>query len=369
MTGSSGAGSQGGGSPNLVTVAAAVATGLGTLGWVTFIGGAILWISFSRAGLPQAEAVAKVPTSVLIATGAEFVVAAFAAALLTIAALFLFEQRVLMALTKGAVTIALYAMPAGLLAITAVGAAWEVDLGYGPLPLTGFIVVCLLAGLAGVIGAILYRETLDVESGDSKFKRGTASFPVLGLVALITVPLVMAVATYYRAQDAPRVEPVALLRSNGTPFVGFFLAETSDRVFVGTFEERVPDPCEVVRRQRCPPQREGEPERIKVPARLLSLPTSDVRNLTVGPRIPLNANDALSDPGRPRTAREWAAGVALRLCEEASTARRATEARDVTGAGADETAESLPMTCSDEDVENMREFDEIERSVIEAISE
>ena len=68
--------------PDLVTVLAAVATAIGTLGWVAFIGGAILWISFNQANLPTAEAVARVPTGVLVATGAEFVVWAVLAALM-----------------------------------------------------------------------------------------------------------------------------------------------------------------------------------------------------------------------------------------------------------------------------------------------
>ncbi len=426
-TGPAEGGSQGGDRSSVVTLAAAVAGGLGLLGWVTFIGGAILWISFAQAHLPQAEAVAKVPTSVLIATGAEFVVAAVGAALVTNVVLYFSDngprriraqrrieererlagelaakrQREIEAArkverreemqggggepgasrkavaeqhphpelqaagkesaeTEQALAAASRAarrgvalagvMPAALLAITAIGAAWLVDLGYGPLPFYGFLAVCVVAVAAGVVGAILYSHT---------------TFPVMGLVALIAVPLVMAVATYYRAHNSPRVEPVALLRSDGTPFVGFFLAETSDRVFVGTFEEQAPDPCSLVRRGRCA----SEVEQIKVPARLLSLPASDVQNLTVGPRIPLNANDALDDPGRPRTAREWAAGAALRLCEDASKARREAEAAAASATIAGETTASLPKTCSDEALQDLRRFDEQERRVIAAINE
>jgi hypothetical protein len=103
-----------------------------------------------------------------------------------------------------------------------------------------------------------------------------------------------------------------------------------------------------------------------VPARLLSLPASDVQNLTVGPRVPLNANDALADPTRPRTAREWAAGAALRLCEAASAARQEAEASGA--AGTDGTAATLPTVCSQEEVEYLRQFDAEERRVIDALS-
>src|SRR3954471_20789833 len=76
----------------MVTVLAAVATAVGTLGWVAFIGGTFLWISFSRAHLPAAEALAKVPTPVLVGTGAEFVVWAVLAALLTVAVLYAIDD-------------------------------------------------------------------------------------------------------------------------------------------------------------------------------------------------------------------------------------------------------------------------------------
>jgi hypothetical protein len=423
--------SKGADSSNLVTVVAGVATAIGTLGWVTFIGGAILWISFSQANLPAAEAIARVPTSVLVATGAEFVVFAFAAALATIVALYFFDDRVhrretqrrikeedrlkkelrdkeedqarlvqtakgtaesvrtlekdvtargdpaaeakrrhdevqeklerarqsvrdaddslLAASTAAREPILSGLLPAALLAGTAIIAAFLIDLGYGHIPPKGIVIVCVVAIAAGIVGAILYRTT--------------ARFSVIGLVALITVPLVMAVATYYRAGSAPRVEPIALLRSDGSPFVGFFLAETSDRVFVGTFEEETPDPCALLRRPHC----ESNIDQTKVPARLLSLPANDVQNLTIGPQVPLYANDALSDPTRPRTAREWAAGAALRLCEAASAARQEVEtSAAASSAGA---AATLPAVCSQEEVEYLRQFDAEERRIVDELSQ
>lgn len=342
------------GGPNLVTVLAAVATAIGTLGWVAFIGGAILWISFSRADLPAAEAIAKVPTPVLVATGAEFVVWAFLAALVTVSVLYVFDeplQRLITASNAGASEPILRGLlPAMLVAGTAIGFAFLVDLGYGHVPWPwGVLAVCLAAVGAGVVGALLFRNT-------------QARFPVIGLFALVAIPLVMAIATYYRAQAAPRVEPVALLRGDGTPFVGFFIAETSDRVYVGTFDEQTRAPCAPARGV-CG----GQSDEVTIPARLLSLPRNDVVNLTVGPRMPLYAQDALSDPTLPRTAREWAAGAALRLCETADAARKTAEANVPAGEGAAGT--TLPATCSDQDVQHLAEFDQQERDAVEAASQ
>ena len=343
------------GGPSVVTVLAAVATAIGTLGWVAFIGGAILWISFSRANLPAAEAVAKVPTPVMVATGAEFVVWAFLAALVTVVALYVFDEPLQRLITASRADrsegILRGLLPATLVTGTAIGFAFLVDLGYGHVPWPwGVLVVCLAAVGAGVVGALLFRNT-------------AARFPVIGLFALVAVPLVMAIATYYRAQAAPRVEPVALLRGDGTPFVGFFIAETSDRVYVGTFDEQTPDPCELLHKSSSGCR---SPE-ITVPARLLSLPKTDVLNLTVGPRTPLYAEDALSDPNRPRTAREWAAGAALGLCDAASSARQKATANVPAADGA--SAPALPAVCSDQDIQHLRDFDQQERSAVEAARE
>ena len=54
-----------------MAVVGAIATGVGVLGWIIFIGGAIVWIRAHQAGLPATEAVAVTPKPVLLTTGAE----------------------------------------------------------------------------------------------------------------------------------------------------------------------------------------------------------------------------------------------------------------------------------------------------------
>lgn len=65
----------------LIPVLTAIGTGIGVLGFVIFFGGFILWTRFEAAGLPGNEAVAQVPRSDLVATGASFLVPAILAAL------------------------------------------------------------------------------------------------------------------------------------------------------------------------------------------------------------------------------------------------------------------------------------------------
>jgi hypothetical protein len=61
----------------LVPVLTVIGTGIGALGFVIFFGGFILWTRFDSAGLPANEAVAQVPRSDLVVTGASFLVPAF----------------------------------------------------------------------------------------------------------------------------------------------------------------------------------------------------------------------------------------------------------------------------------------------------
>jgi hypothetical protein len=58
------------------------------LGFVTFFGGAILWVRAREAGLPGNEVVAVVPKGVLITTGASFLVPAVLLALLAVGSLY-----------------------------------------------------------------------------------------------------------------------------------------------------------------------------------------------------------------------------------------------------------------------------------------
>jgi hypothetical protein len=68
----------------VLKVLGAVGTGIGILGFVTFFGGAILWVRAKEAGLPASETVAVVPKGVLVTTGASFLVPAMLLALLAV---------------------------------------------------------------------------------------------------------------------------------------------------------------------------------------------------------------------------------------------------------------------------------------------
>lgn len=70
-------------------VLGAIGTSLGILGFVTFFGAAIIWVRADKAELPATEAVAVVPRSVLVATGATFLLPAALIAAGVVAVVFL----------------------------------------------------------------------------------------------------------------------------------------------------------------------------------------------------------------------------------------------------------------------------------------
>lgn len=72
-------------------VLAAIGGSIGVLSFVAFFGGAILWVRMDEAGLPGSEAVALIPRSVLLATGANFLVPSLLIALGFTAVLYLIE--------------------------------------------------------------------------------------------------------------------------------------------------------------------------------------------------------------------------------------------------------------------------------------
>ena len=133
----------------------------------------------------------------------------------------------------------------GLVGVAALICAALVNIGEGPLPvLWGWVAVVIAALLASFVATTLY--TASNEQRIESEERGTRPtwvaryrFPLVGLVVFIAIPIVMAVGVYFREEDAPQVEPLAFLSGDGTPVVGFLIAETSDRLYYGTFESSV----------------------------------------------------------------------------------------------------------------------------------
>jgi hypothetical protein len=235
---------------SLMNLAKVVGAGLGVLGFVTFFGGAILYVRFRDLGLPAAYTVALVSRSDLLATGAQFLVVALAleAALLGL----LVVGRLLRSLLSryrgrsrepisawGKVSVGwqsiVNADPRTLvkrpgsdseiwlaLLLLAVQLAYVVFEWVAKVP-SAWLHVAALILIAFVTTAVCYGAYLE-----------TKNYYVFLYAALAASALTIVVSTYYRTENV-KVEPVAVLLHSEAGIEiddGYFVAETSDRVYL-----------------------------------------------------------------------------------------------------------------------------------------
>jgi hypothetical protein len=424
-------------------VLAAVGGGIGVLGFVAFFGAAILWIRLDAAGLPANEAVAVIPKSVLLTTGAGFLVPALLVALGFTALLYLseagrqswatrrlasakelergreldtmkraaarraaekVEEELARARSLGEIAGAAAAAEevdesvaerfregsieayenVGRLSEAAVPRTSEGDTGEGgngePPAAGGAAAGPPAAGAPEPPSAEpeqgrpaeadlpareqrILQERADAESRAERFQdwirigsvialfAAGAVFAfaeysihlrfgrsmVLGLLALgltavcvsvlsrfnfawfalaafVSVGVFIGFLTYYKTVDDPRVEPAAVLRADGAPEFGVFVAQTSDRVYIGTTQPR------------------GE-------WRMEAIVREEVTDMTVGP---LKPKDEANEYGRR---------LALEACE---LARQRRPGERVLAQASGEAGTSGGESCTERDLVRLR---------------
>ncbi|MDX6627106.1 MAG: hypothetical protein QOE56_2095 [Solirubrobacterales bacterium] len=387
------------------SVLAAVGGGLGVLGLVAFFGAAILWVRMDQIGVPANEAIAIVPKSVLVTTGASFLVPAVLLAIVLLGLLYLVdllitgftdflflheEKKDLGAAEKEAkrrqasidlaiekteqaaersrqlkatarASVAAGADPdavrqGSMEASEAVTEAHLAARGTQPaakkaddkvaeakeevelvrdrreLPIElirnvlRFILVFLVLSAAAVPGVVLSSVGLPNDqivlvvaavlflSTICLFILAKTNFAWFALAIVVAVGLLNGFITYYRTKNDPKVEPVALLRSHGAPVFGFYVAQTSDRVYLST-------------------------NPVGGSTRLDSVPREEVLALVVG------------SLQRPTVAEEHAIAFARRLCLRAQ--ERETTGKLVGNGGGGEAGEEVASGCTEDDLRHL----------------
>jgi hypothetical protein len=240
-------------------ILAAVATGIGVVGFATFIGGAVQYGRFAGAGLPPEEAVSFVPTRTLIVLGAKTLTWAVLAGLLSGAIVLILrtveEQQenpnafVQKANEKRAVAIGT--------AIGVVELGFILFVGLDPL-----IAVAFAAGtvvMAGAVGVIATR---------------TAASLWLALVVFAEVGLFTGAVEVARSWNNTTVRGAALVRNNKRAVIGFYIAESGGRVYLG---QLIPPP----------PSKHD-----KTKSRIIAVDTAQVSDLAIGaPKDPVQAKE------------------------------------------------------------------------------
>jgi len=113
----------------------------------------------------------------------------------------------------------------------------------------------------------------------------TDNFIWFAVSAFLAIGLYMGFATYFRTRDNPKAEPAAALVDQRIPVAGYFIAQTSDRIYLGI------------------------PKEGATPARMVALRRSDVVALAIGQSVPIQRGEAVTA----------AKALATSLCADLST--------------------------------------------------
>ena len=211
-------------------VLAAIGTGVGVLGFVTFVGGAIDWARFRAAGLPREEALSVTPTQDLIVVGASTIVPAIAWGLLGIALFTIArvvvgrgEQRVGHPAQSALATAQRDRIRAILLAVYV--AAFEIIAFIVTLEDPSFeqFVVFIFLGL--LMAGLVFSLALV-----------TDRFVFLSGAILLSVSIFLSGVAYVRERSTSELRGAAVVRENARAVIGFFVAEGSSRVYLARID-------------------------------------------------------------------------------------------------------------------------------------
>lgn len=264
----------------IAPVLAAVATGIGVLGFVTLVGGAVQYARLQAAGLPAEDALTILPTANLVVVGAHTLVPALVFALAGVALLFIFRTapRIWTALKRQRrATSAPEADQPGRVSPTV----------HRDRPLTrAASMAILLAGLEifAFVATIETRTTLQVwvlvvllgimtVTLFACIAFRTSQFLWLGATMFVAMSMFLTGLAYARALQTSDVRGAVVIRENKKAIIGLYVAETSGRVYLGRLETKQEGNQVVVDPQK---------------SRLVAFDKDQISEFAVGPPVDLD---------------------------------------------------------------------------------
>ena len=237
-------------SDRALKVLAFVATGIGVVGFVIFVGAAILWVRFKALGLPANQATSLVTRADLVVTGATFLVPAVLFAFTAILLLFALDwlmnawstrfQTQLFNPAAGRrrnwgdspdrkrMRVARYLAALFWVVVVTAGAIWY----YGDA--LGWKAIALRAAVVALLAVVVVTALL----------RTGNLFYFVGLASVLIVVGAAAI-TYERTYEQPKIEPAAVIfdiapatarekgQGKGQAVAGLLVADTSDFIYLG----------------------------------------------------------------------------------------------------------------------------------------
>jgi hypothetical protein len=248
-------------------VLAAVATGIGVLGFVAFVGGAIEFARLSDAGLPAEEALAVIPNANLIAIGAHVLVPALLLAAIAAFLLYLWQLAVSAYYRFGSATTStpdsssprnvvrgVLLHPGGrAVALAVLFFAIELYFFFTTYSGQGFPEVVAFIALAAVTSGAVFVVSLR-----------SRTFLWVAATAFAAAAIFASVLAYARISKPSQVRPAAV-ESKGNTITGFFIAETASQIYLGRTQAEWDKEVDV----------EG--------SRIFILPKDEVSDVAIGP--------------------------------------------------------------------------------------
>ena len=257
----------------IAPILGAVAAGIGVLGLVTFVGGAINWARFEATGLPKEQALSVVPTQDLLVVGARTLVPAvvvglLACALYTIGSAVMGSQEQRFKNLPGIGYVEEHNTGIRIVFLTLTVAAFEIvafAITMESPNLVQFLVFFSLGGLLVLLTGAIAAQT--------------DRFAYLAVTVFLGLSVFSGGIAYASARSNPGSRAAAIVRDNQEAIFGFFVAESSSRVYLGRL-----DP-EALRKEEVDLQS----------ARLIGIDKEEIHSIEVGAPKPPAAAVELSD--------------------------------------------------------------------------
>jgi hypothetical protein len=182
----------------------------GIVGFLTFVGGTLLWLRFSELHLPADQSVARLPKELLLVAGAH----ALLGPILIGLAVLLFLVLIAPLDSQGRLRLRFWI----LLPLLAIGALIVVTVGIWDLDLWPEQFVMGVATLLAI--ALVMLTAVSVTRMRYVAWVVFAAFVVCGAVLAVV-----------QTSGKPRMEPIAMLLNDGKGLSGFYVGETGDRIF------------------------------------------------------------------------------------------------------------------------------------------
>jgi hypothetical protein len=220
----------------VLSLLAALGTGIGVLGFLVFVGAATWLARYRGAGISGTYGVSVLPRTELIVAGADQLlgptVAALVAVAVTIACL-LVARRLKLQTSAWLSVVGAFVVAGAIFAFV-----WyfphEAGDPFGHVVRTPF---------AGAVAAYALGATLIVAIAHRVHPRGRdrTLLPVLGLAAAVvgTILVYAAFETYARNLAHPEVRPAAVVEASGVELAGFYVGEDADTLFIAVATPRL----------------------------------------------------------------------------------------------------------------------------------